>query len=307
MQEGSRRAVIAALLANLAISITKFVGYGMTGAASLLAEAVHSVADTSNQALLLFGGSRAKREATPEHPFGYGRERYFWAFVVSMLLFSLGSLFAIYEGVDKLRHPHAISSPAWAVGILLAAMVFEALAFWNAAREAQKVRGKTSWWAFLRRTKNPELPVVLLEDSGALLGLVFALVGVGLAAATGDPRYDALGSVAIGLLLGAIAVFLAVEMKSLLIGESAGHTEREHIVAAIEADPAVVKLIHLRTQHLGPEELLVAAKVGMPPGASFAEIAENIDRIEAAIRQKVPIARVIYVEPDVYDSARQPA
>lgn len=300
MQDGSRRAVMTALVANLLIAVTKFVGYAVTGAASLLAEAVHSVADTGNQALLLLGGARARRAPTREHPFGYGRERYFWAFVVSMILFTLGALFAIYEGIDKLRHPHALTSPMWAVGILVTAVGFEAYAFWNAFREAEKVRGDRSWWSFLRRTKNPELPVVLLEDSGALLGLVFALIGVGLAIYTGDPRFDAVGSIVIGVLLGVIAVFLAVEMKSLLIGESAGHGERAEIVTAIQADPAVQRLIHLRTQHLGPEELLVAAKVGLAPDSSLAEVAANIDRIEAAIRARVAHARVIYIEPDVY-------
>jgi cation diffusion facilitator family transporter len=234
MQEGSRRAVLAALLANLAIAISKFVAWGVTGAASMLAEAVHSVADTGNQALLLLGGARARRDPTPSHPFGYGRERYFWAFVVALVLFTLGSLFAIYEGVQKLRHPHAISSAGWAVGVLVLAFVFEAAALWNARREALKVRGDASWWEFIRHAKSPELPVVLLEDTGALLGLVFALIGVGLTLLTGDERYDALGSVAIGILLGVIAVVLAAEMKSLLIGEAAAPRQRAKLVETIE-------------------------------------------------------------------------
>ncbi len=298
MQEGSRRAVLAALFANFGIAVAKFVAWSFTGAASMGAEAVHSVADTGNQALLLWGGRRARRDPTPVHPFGYGRERYFWAFVVALVLFTLGSLFAIYEGIEKLGHPEPLDHVGWALGVLAVGTVFEGYALWNARREADRVRGDASWWEFIRHAKSPELPVVLLEDTGALLGLLLAAIGVGLSALTGDPRYDSLGSIAIGVLLGAIAVVLAVEMKSLLIGEAAQPGERAAIVAAIESHPAVERLVHLRTQHLGPEELLVGAKLELDPGLSVEQLSRAIDEIEERLRARVPAARVTYLQPE---------
>jgi cation diffusion facilitator family transporter len=299
MHEGSRRAIVAAFLANLGIAIAKFVGFAFTGSASLLAEAIHSVADTGNQSLLFLGGRRAQRQATPEHPFGYGRERYFWAFVVSVVLFLLGGLFALFEGEEKLRHPHEIESPAWAFIILGVAVVLEALSFRTAVREANRVRRDEGWWEFIRRSKGPELPVVVLEDLGALIGLLFAITGVTLAVTTDEPRFDAAGSLAIGALLVVIAVVLAIEMKSLLMGESASPAMQAEIAGAIEGSRDVRKLIHLRTLHLGPDELLVAAKVDVD-APSVAELAHSIDVLEARIRAAVPIARVIYLEPDLY-------
>jgi cation diffusion facilitator family transporter len=302
MHEGSRRAIIAAFLANLGIAVAKFVAFLFTGAASMLAETVHSLADTGNQALLLLGQARAGRAASPDHPFGYGRERYFWSFVVALVLFSMGSLFAIYEGVEKLRHPHELVSPQWAIGVLLVAIVLEAWSFRTAFVEANAVRGKHNLWSFIRRAKSPELPVVLLEDTGALLGLVFALLGVGLAVWTGDARFDALGSVAIGILLGAIAFVLAAEMKSLLIGESASPDVQEQIRAAIETAAPVSRLIHLRTLHLGPEELLVGAKVEFSSSLDLPGLAGAIDEVEARVRAVAADARVIYIEPDIHRS-----
>jgi cation diffusion facilitator family transporter len=302
-EDGSRRAIVAAFLANLGIAIAKFVAFLATGAASMLAESVHSLADTGNQGLLILGAARAKKEATLEHPFGFGRERYFWAFVVAMVLFSLGSVFAIYQGIDKLRHPHEVESPAVAIGILLLAIALESWSFHTAIVAAQSVRGSKSWWSFIRRSKSPELPVVLLEDFGALCGLVIALVGITLAAALGDPRFDAIGSIAIGVLLSVIAVVLAIEMKSLLIGESAATEIREAIQRAIEEFPAVRNLIHMRTLHLGPDELLVAVKVEFDASLDLPGLASAIDDLEAAIRRRTPIAGVIYVEPDISRSA----
>jgi cation diffusion facilitator family transporter len=298
VQEGSRRAILAAFLANLGIAIAKFFGFLFTGAASMLAEAIHSVADTGNQGLLFLGGARARRAPTPEHPFGYGRERYFWAFVVSVVLFTVGGLFAIYEGVDKLRHPHELESPAWALGILGVAIVLELFSFRTAIREASHVRGREGWWAFVRRSKSPELPVVLLEDLGALVGLLFAFTGVTLSAVTDEPRYDAAGSLAIGSLLVVIAIVLAIEMRSLLIGESASPKMQAEITAAITGAREVRRIIHLRTMHLGPDELLVAAKLDVD-APSVQSVAQAIDVIEARIRAAVPIARVIYLEPDL--------
>jgi cation diffusion facilitator family transporter len=299
MTDGSRRAILAAFLANLGIAVAKLAAFLATGAASMLAEAVHSLADTGNQALLLLGAARAKRLASDAHPFGYGRERYFWAFVVALVLFSLGSLFAIGEGIEKLLHPHALERVEWAIGVLVVAIALEAFSLRTAVREANAVRGGEGWRSFVRTSKSPELPVVLLEDVGALLGLVFALIGVGLALVTGEPRFDALGSIAIGILLGAIAVVLARKMQSLLIGEAASPGVASAIRSALESAPQVRRLIHLRTLHLGPDDLLVAAKIELDPSLGVAEVALAIDVAEARVRAAAPSARMIFLEPDV--------
>ena len=262
---GGTKAIIAALLANAGIAVAKFVGYLVTGSSSMLAEAVHSVADTSNQALLLLGGKRAQRAATAEHPFGYGRDRYFYSFVVALLLFSLGSVFALYEGIHKLESHEPLTSPLVAVIILVVAVALEGYSFRTAIKESRPLKGGSTWWQFIRQSKSPELPVVLLEDFGALIGLVLALLGVGLTLLTGNAVFDALGTIAIGVLLGVIAIILIVEMKSLLIGEGAAPPVLARIVGAIEDGGPVQRVIHIRTQYLGPEELLVAAKVALQP------------------------------------------
>lgn len=296
---GGKKAILAALFANGGIAIAKFIGFLLTGAASMLAEAVHSVADTSNQALLLLGSSRAQRKATPTHPFGYGRERYFWAFVVALVLFLLGGVFAIYEGIEKLRHPHETESLSIAVGILGFAIVLEAFSLRTAVVESKAVKGDQSWVSFIRHSKSPELPVVLLEDIGAMLGLVIALAGVGIGHVTEEPRWDAAGSLAIGILLVIIAVVLVIEMKSLLIGESATARDEQAIKAAVEGTPAVRRLIHMRTEHIGPEELLVAAKVELDHSLALPQVAATINELEGNLRRAVPAARVVYIEPDL--------
>jgi cation diffusion facilitator family transporter len=301
MKDGSRRAIVAALLANLGIAVAKFVGFAVTGAASLLAEAIHSVADTGNQGLLVLGGRRSERTPTEEHPFGFGRERYFWAFVVALVLFSFGALFAIIEGIDKLVHPHELESPAVALTILGVAVVLESFSLRTAYREAQPLRRGGSWIDFIRHSKSPELPVVLLEDAGALVGLVFAIVGVALATITGNGRFDAIGSIAIGLLLGVIAIVLATEMKSLLIGEAASPRLAQAIRDAMETSPEVERVIHLRTLHLGPDEVLVAAKIEFR-SPSVDQLARDIDKVERRVREAAPIATVIYLEPDCFRS-----
>jgi cation diffusion facilitator family transporter len=308
MTQGTgHRAIIAAFLANLGIALLKLVGFLITGAASMLAESIHSVADTGNQGLLLIGGRRGQRAPTVEHPFGYGQERYFWAFLVAVVLFTLGSLFALFEGAQKLLEPHELESPPVAIAILLGAIALEGWSLRTAVGEALKLRGDRSWWTFIHRTKNPELPVVLLEDLGALIGLAFALAGIGLAVVTGNPRFDALGSVAIGLLLGVIAVVVGTEMRSLLIGEAASSRVVATISETLEGTEGVRRLIHLRTLHLGPEELLVAAKVELDKEFSFREVAETVDRAERRLREAVPAALVIYLEPDVFRPAEEPA
>ncbi|MBP1136865.1 cation diffusion facilitator family transporter [Arthrobacter sp. PvP023] len=296
---GGTKAIVAALAANLTIAALKFVAFILTLSSSMLAEAIHSVADSGNQLLLLIGGKRAKRAASPEHPFGYGRERYIYAFIVSIVLFSVGGLFALYEAWGKIQHPHAIEGDFWWVplAVLIGAIIAESFSFRTAIIESNHIRGKQGWVHFVRNAKQPELPVILLEDLGALLGLVFALFGVSLTLVTGNGIWDALGTAMIGILLVAIAIVLAMETKSLLLGESATKADVVRISSALEANGT--RIIHLKTLHLGPEELLVAAKVSIGAAASGAEIAEAIDAAESRIRDAVPIARVIYLEPDL--------
>ncbi|WP_133909097.1 cation diffusion facilitator family transporter [Actinophytocola oryzae] len=295
---GGTKAILAALAANAGIALAKFVGFAITGASSMLAEAVHSVADTSNQGLLLLGQRTSKRRATKEHPFGFGRDRYFYSFIVALMLFTLGSAFAIYEGIHKLQHPEPLTTPIVAVIILVVAIGLEGYSFRTAIVESRKIKGDVSWWGFIRQSRTPELPVVLLEDAGALLGLVFALFGVGLSVLTGDPYWDAIGTLMIGALLGVIAIILIIEMKSLLIGEGATPPELDRISAAIVGG-RVQRLIHIRTQYLGPDELLVAAKIALEPGLPLTDVAAEIDAAEARIREAVKAAGLIYLEPDL--------
>jgi cation diffusion facilitator family transporter len=299
VHEGSKRAIVAAFLANLGIAIAKFVAFLVTGAASMLAESIHSLADTGNQGLLMLGGRAARRPPDEQHPFGYGTARYFWAFVVALVLFVLGGVFAIYEGIEKLLHPHELDSPAWAIGVLLFAVVLEGFSFRTALREAKPLLHGRSIIAFVRRAKSPELPVVLLEDAGALAGLVFALVGLALAMITGNPRFDAMGSLAIGLLLVAIAALLATEMASLVLGEAATRSDVETLTDAITQSPPVRHLIHMSTMHIGPEEILVAAKIDFGDDLDARALAAAIDATEARIRAAVPEATRIYIEPDL--------
>ncbi|WP_250035533.1 cation diffusion facilitator family transporter [Paractinoplanes maris] len=306
--EGGTKAIIAALAANLGIAATKFVAWLLTQSSSMLAEAIHSVADSGNQLLLLVGGKKAKRQATPEHPFGYGRERYIYAFIVSIVLFSLGGLFALYEAWHKIQDPHPIESWQWVpVLVLVVAIGLESYSFRTAIKESNRTRGQTSWVDFVRRSKAPELPVVLLEDSGALLGLIFAFFGVVLTLITGNGIWDGIGTAAIGLLLVCIAAILAIETKSLLLGEGANPETTRKIEQAVLAGEGVERIIHMKTLHLGPDELLVAVKIAVPGAERADELAQHIDEAESRIREAVPIARVIYIEPDIYRPAQSPA
>ncbi|MEE1826572.1 cation diffusion facilitator family transporter [Streptomyces sp. BE20] len=303
--EGGTKALVAALSANLGIAVSKFVAFAFSGSSSMLAEGVHSVADSGNQVLLLVGGKRSKRIATPEHPFGYGRERYIYAFLVSIVLFSVGGMFAIYEGYEKIAHPHELDNWYWPVGVLVLAIGLEAWSFYTAYREAVKDKGKHGWTAYIRRAKAPELPVVLLEDTGALIGLVLALFGVSLTVITGDAVWDGIGTLSIGVLLIAIAIVLALETRSLLIGESAHPEVVAEIRDALVDHDSVTRVIHMRTLHLGPEELLVAAKIAVPADVTAAEVAQAIDAAEARVRRAVKIARVIYLEPDIFSAEKE--
>jgi cation diffusion facilitator family transporter len=295
---GSSKAVLAALGANLGIATIKFVAFFLTGSSSMLAEGVHSVADSGNQGLLLLGGKRASRKATPDHPFGYGRDRYVYGFLVALVLFTVGGLFALYEGIHKIHDPHELDSPAIAIGVLVVAIVLESLSFRTAIHESNEIRGDASWVAFVRHAKVPELPVVLLEDLAALVGLTLALLGVGLTIVTDDPVWDGIGTASIGVLLIAVAVILIVETKSLLLGESASEQARQRIEQALLGG-GINKVIHIRTMHLGPDEVLVAAKVAMSPTDTVAQAAKAIDDAELRVRAVEPTARVIYLEPDV--------
>jgi cation diffusion facilitator family transporter len=295
----SNRAIMAALLANLGIAVAKFVGFLFTRSSAMLAESIHSVADSGNQGLLLLGGARSRRRPTPIHPFGYGRERYFWAFVVTVVLFTLGAVFSLYEGIEKLTHLEPVQSPLIAIGILVVAIVLEAFSLRTAVVESNKARGTASWASFIRHSRTPELPVVLLEDIGALVGLMLALIGVGLAMLTGDPVWDAYGTIAIGVLLGVIAIVLSIEMKSLLIGEGATQADIDAIRACCDDAPGVTRLLELRTLHLGPDELLVAGKLQLDPGLTSDDVAGTIDEVERRIRARVPTAHDIYLEPDI--------
>jgi cation diffusion facilitator family transporter len=297
---GGTKAIIAAFLANTGIALTKFIAWFFSGSASMLAEAVHSVADAGNQLLLIFGGRQARKEADKEHPFGYGRERYVYAFVVSIILFSVGGVFSIYEGIDKLQHPHELEVWWLPMLVLSVAIVLESFSLRTAVKESNHVRGKLSWSQFVRRAKAPELPVVLLEDVAALFGLVFAFIGVGLTVITGNSVFDAIGTLFIGTLLIVVAIVLGIETKSLLVGEGATDADYDKIVKAILAGPEADRIIHMKTLYLGPDELLVAAKVGFHADQRLIEVSTAVNVIEQRVREAVPAARVIYIEPDVY-------
>jgi len=297
--EGGTKAIVAALAANTGIAISKFVAAAITGSASMLAEGVHSVADACNQVLLLLGGKASRKAASPAHPFGYGRERYIYAFIVSIVLFSIGGVYALYEGYHKLSDlGHGLQNPMVAVIVLLVAIVLESFSLRTAVKESNAVRGKQSWAKFIRGSRSPELPVILLEDIGALIGLVAALLGVGLTMITGDAIWDAVGTLVIGVLLVCIAIVLAIEIRSMLIGESATLEDIAAIEAAINEGEGQ-RLIHLKTLHVGPDELLVAAKIGIERNETGAEVATEIDAVEARIRAAVPKAKLIYIEPDI--------
>jgi len=297
---GGNKAILAAMFANLGIAITKFIAWFFSGSSSMLAEGVHSLADTGNQVLLLRGGVLAKKKATLEHPFGFGRERYVYAFVVSIILFSVGGMFSIYEGIDKITHPHELENAWLPILVLSIAIGLESFSLRTAIKESNLVRGNQTWVQFVRHAKAPELPVVLLEDLAALVGLTFALSGIGLSVITGDAVFDAIGTLAIGALLVLVAIILGIETKSLLVGEGASAEDLDRIRDAINADDGVEALIHMKTMYLGPDELLVGAKVAFASRARLSDVATSINTLEARIREAVPLARVIYIEPDIF-------
>ena len=299
MATTGKKTILAALLANLGIAIAKFAGFAITKSSTMLAEGIHSSADSANQLLLLLGTRRAKREPSSKHPFGYGRERYFWSFVVALILFSLGSLFAIYEGIEKIRHPHALDNATWAIWILIFGIFIESFSFRTAIVEAKTIKGETTWSKFVIRSKQPEIPVVLLEDAGALFGMVIALVAITLVKVTGEPIWDGIGTLSIGILLGVIATILAREMHSLIIGEAASEVDRSKIVSVIENNKQVVELVEMRTQHLGPEEILIGVRVAFHETLQTKEIADLINQLESEIRNELKNAGPIFIEPEL--------
>lgn len=297
--EGSTKAILAALGANTGIAITKFIAAGISGSASMFAEGIHSVADTGNQILLLLGGKRAKRKATPTHPFGYGRSRYIYAFMVSIVLFSVGGMFSILEGIEKLSHSHELTDAWIPLTVLGIAIVLESFSLRTALKAAKEERGRTSLYNFIRHAKSPELPVVILEDIAALLGLVFAFGGVGLTVLTHDAAWDAIGTLAIGALLIVVAIVLGIETSSLLVGEGATATDTEKIAKALRESHGVEDIIHMKTLYIGPDELMVAAKIAVKATDKARDITNAIDIAEANIRKAVPTALIIYLEPDI--------
>lgn len=297
---GGTKAIVAAFLANTGIAVTKFIAWMFSGSSSMLAESVHSLADAGNQLLLIFGGRQARKAADRDHPFGYGRERYVYAFVVAIILFSVGGVFSIVEGIEKLQHPHTLEVWWLPMLVLTVAIVLESFSLRTAIVESNHTRGKQSWIQFVRRAKAPELPVVLLEDVAALLGLIFAFVGVGLTVITHNGIFDAIGTLFIGTLLIVVAIVLGIETKSLLVGEGATVEDEQRIIAAVESGGEVEKLIHIKTLYLGPDELLVAAKLSFHDDLPLSQLAPRIDAIEKRVRDAVPIARAIYIEPDIY-------
>ena len=299
MATTGKKTILAALIANVGIAIAKFAGFAITKSSTMLAEGIHSSADSANQLLLLLGTRRAKREPSPKHPFGYGRERYFWSFVVALILFSLGSLFAVYEGIEKIRHPHALNNASWAIGILIFGIFIESFSFRTAIVEAKTIKGETSWSKFVVRSKQPEIPVVLLEDAGALFGMVIALGAITLVKTTGEPIWDGIGTLSIGVLLGVIAIILAREMHSLIIGEAASETDRLKIVSVIENNKQVVELVEMRTQHLGPDEILIGVRIAFRETLQTKEIAQLINQLENDIRVELDNAGPIFIEPEL--------
>ena len=302
MATTGKKTILAALIANLGIAIAKFVGFAITKSSTMLAEGIHSSADSANQLLLLMGTQRAKREPSSKHPFGYGRERYFWSFVVALILFSLGSLFAIYEGIEKIRHPHALNNASWAIGILIFGIFIESFSFRTAIVEARPIKGESTWSKFVVRSKQPEIPVVLLEDAGALFGMVIALAAISLVKITGEPIWDGIGTLSIGVLLGVIAIILAREMHSLIIGEAASEKDLSKIVNIIENNSQVAQLVEMRTQHLGPDEILIGVRVAFRENLQTKEIANLINQLEADIRIELKNAGPIFIEPEITDS-----
>ena len=287
----STKVVVAALLANAGIAVAKGIAATVTGSGAMLAETIHSVADSGNQALLLLGAKRAKRPPDRKHPFGYGSEKYFWAFIVALVLFSLGALFSLYEGVHKLLHPEKLSSVGWAVGVLVTGLVLEGASFWIAHKEVAKARRGRDFWDYFAHAKDPSMPLVYLEDFGALIGLAVALAGVCLSHYGGYVWADGAATVCIGVLLGGIALIMFRRCHQLLIGEAGSPVDACEILEAADRVEGIGKVLELKTLQIGPEYLIVGLEVELLGGP------EAVDQLEVEIRRRVPMAKYIAVEP----------
>jgi cation diffusion facilitator family transporter len=299
-QGSSLRAVLYALGANSGILIAKGTAAAITGSSAMLAEAIHSAADCGNQVLLLRGMTEAKREADAKHPLGYGKVVYFWAFLVAVLLFTLGGLFSVYEGWHKLHQTEPIANPIVAILVLAVSIVLEAFSLAGCVREIRKVSGGKSLWRFFRVSRNSELIIVLGEDIAALAGLVLALMAILLALVTGNPMFDALGSMAVGVLLIFVAVLLSLEIKALITGESAEAETENAIRAFLVARGEVAEIYNLLTLQMG-EGILLAVKARMAETASATAMIDAINRVEADLRIAFPAVRWCFFEPDTRD------
>lgn len=296
----STKAIFFALAANGAIAASKFVAAVITGSGSMLAEAVHSSADCGNQMLLLLGMKRSKRAPSDDYPLGYGKETYFWSFIVALLLFSMGGLFSIYEGWHKLFAPEPLSYPLLALGVLGFGIVMESISMWGCVREINKTRGEQSLWRWFRDTREAELLVIFGEDLAALMGLTLAFIAVALAWATGNPMWDALGSIAIGVLLIVVAIFVGIEVKSLLVGQGVAPTTRQAMRDFLQAQPSIAKLFNLRTLQMG-SDVMVAIKAQMRESHDAKKMIEDINQVEQAFKQQFPQTAWLFFEPDVAD------
>ncbi len=294
----SSKAVLYALGANLAIAVTKYIAAAITGSGSMLAEAVHSTADCANQLLLLLGLKRARRAPTPDYPLGFGKETYFWSFMVAIMLFSLGGLFSVYEGWHKLHNPEELSYPLLALGVLAFGIFAEGFSMWGCLREVNKTRGEQSLWQWFRGSRNAELVVIFGEDLAALLGLTLAFIAVLITWVTGNVLYDALGGIAIGVLLLVVAVMVGIEVKALLVGQGVEAPVRREMIAFLEAQEPVEKVIELLTLHMGGD-VMVAVKAKMREHASQAALIDAINRVEAAFKARFPQTQWTFFEPDV--------
>jgi cation diffusion facilitator family transporter len=299
-QADSLKSIFFALGANFAIALAKTAGAVFTGSASMLAEAIHSFADCGNQALLIWGLKEAQRAASDDHPMGYGRAIYFWSFIVALMLFSMGGLFSIYEGVHKLHDTEPVKYAWVAVGILSFGILAESVSLWGALREINKERGELGLWRWFRSSRQSELIVIFGEDLAALGGLVLALCFIGMAMLTGNPMWDALGSISIGVLLILVAVLVGVEVKALLVGQSAEPQVLARMRAHLQAQPQVAQLYSLITQQLG-RDIMVAVKARMHPVGSDVALVEAINTVERGLREAFPQVRWVFFEPDLKD------
>ena len=299
----STRAILFALGANFAIACAKGVAAFFTGSSAMIAETVHSLADCGNQLLLLLGMRQAKRPPSPDYPLGYGKEIYFWSFLVALMLFSVGGMFSIYEGLHKLSHPEPLQWAWLAVGVLTFGIIAESLSMWGCLNEVNKVRGTQSLWRWFRESRQAELVVIFGEDLAALLGLVFALIAVVVAMVTGNPMWDAVGTIAIGVLLIVVAVFVAVEVKALLIGQSVDANVQADMRAFLESQPRIARVISLITLQLG-NEIMVSVHAEMRDVGTSREMIDGINAIEAELKQRFPNVRWSFFEPEMEGQGR---